>query len=201
MRINISIDGVLRNTIQKIEYHYNDYYLNSEVLEESELFQYKVESEIKNDSLLNYFAFQSSEEFDNFLFIEFPVEIFGHAGISYPNVFTELNKMIYDNKNHQFKVIGVDNFAKSKPATLFFLSKNGFLGSLIEFINADSIENEWKSCDIWITDSEKIIKLCPKDKFAIKFNTKYNQYFKHNLEIDKLSDVYNTSDEIKLLNI
>jgi len=190
MRVNVSIDGVLRNTIQKIEYHYFDYYMDSEIEDSDENdFEYKVEDEIKNDNLLNYFKFQSGEELDNFLFTEFPIEIFGHAGLSYPNVFTELNKLIFDNKKHRFRVVGVDNFAKSKPATLFFLSKNGFLGNSIEFINSKTLEQEWKKCNIWITDDEKIIKSCPEKKFAIKLNTKYNDHFSHNLEINKLSEI------------
>ena len=39
MEIYISIDGVLRNTIQKFDYHYNDAYLDSE-LEEGNTFEY-----------------------------------------------------------------------------------------------------------------------------------------------------------------
>ena len=35
MEIFISIDGVLRNTIQKLEYHYKDYYYNSTPISES----------------------------------------------------------------------------------------------------------------------------------------------------------------------
>ena len=69
MEIYISIDGVLRNIIQKFDYHYQDYFIDSEIEEgdERESFEYGKESVIQNDNLLNYYKFQSKEEYDNFL--------------------------------------------------------------------------------------------------------------------------------------
>lgn len=188
MEIFVSIDGVLRNTIQKFDYHYKDAYLNSE-FESDNNFVYDVVDEIRNDNLLLSHKFQSVEEFEYFLFIEYPIEIFGHAGISYPNVITELNKIIYENQELNFTVIGFNELGKSKPATLFFLSKNGFLGNNITFIKNNDIEKMWKKCDVWITDNQQIINACPKEKISYKFKTDYNSYFTHEKEITKLSEI------------
>jgi hypothetical protein len=135
MEIFISIDGVIRNTIQKFDYHYNDAYLADDVKLESN-FEYGVIEPIQNDNLLNSYKFESKEESDYFLFIEYPIEIFGHAGLSYSTTFSDLHKIIYENPNHNFTLIGLDELGKAKPATLFFLSKNGFLGNNIKFINS-----------------------------------------------------------------
>ena len=89
MEIYISIDGVIRNTIQKFDYHYNDAYLTSE-FENEEKFEYGVIEPIQNDNLLNHYNFQSQEEFEFFTFMEYPIEIFGHAGLSYSTTFTDL---------------------------------------------------------------------------------------------------------------
>ena len=136
MEIFISIDGVIRNTIQKFDYHYNDAYLADDVKLESN-FEYGVIEPIQNDNLLNSYKFESKEESDYFLFIEYPIEIFGHAGLSYSTTFSDLHKIIYENSNHNFTLIGLDELGKAKPATLFFLSKNGFLGNNIQFIKSD----------------------------------------------------------------
>jgi hypothetical protein len=191
MEIFISIDGVLRNTIQKFEYHYNEFFLNSDVesTEVEDNFEYKINPPIKNDNLFNYFTFHSQEEFENFLFIEFPIEIFGHAGLSYSTTFTDLNKLIYDNKDINFTLVGMDELGKAKPATLFFLSKNGFLGSNIKFINSKNLNKEWGKCDLWITDDERVLTSCPKQKTVIKFNTVYNQHFTNIKEINKLTEI------------
>jgi hypothetical protein len=188
MEIYISIDGVLRNTIQKFDYHYQDAYLNSDI-EGEESFGYNIEGNIQNDNLLNHYKFQSQEEFEYFMFIEYPIEIFGHAGLSYSTTFSELHKIIFDNKDHNFTLIGLDELGKAKPATLFFLSKNGFLGSNIKFSRAENITTLWEQCDMWITDNKKIIDACPENKIAYKFNTTYNQYFTNNKEITKLSEI------------
>ena len=190
MEIFISIDGVLRNTIQKFDYHYNEAYLADDLtFEEENTFEYGVTEPIQNDNLLNSYKFQSTEEFEHFLFIEYPIEIFGHAGLSYSTTFTELHKLMYENQQHSYTLIGLDELGKAKPGTLFFLSKNGYLGNHIRFIKTSDINKLWDSCDIWITDNKNIIDSCPKNKTAIKFNTTYNQYFTYKTEISKLSEI------------
>lgn len=186
-RIFINIDGVLRNLIQKFDFHYKDNFIQTES-EDNEDFIYEVESKINNDNLLNYYKFQSKEQYENFRYIDFPLEIYGHANVSYLNVFNDLNNLIYENKKFKITLIGIDELGKSKSATLFFLSKNGSLANNIEFIKSKEIKKKWKQCDVWITDSEEVIKLCPNNKKAIKFSTEYNQYFDYENNITKLNE-------------
>ena len=188
MEIFISIDGVIRNTIQKFDYHYNDAYLDSE-LEEGNTFVYNIEGDVQNDNLLNYYKFQSKEEFEYFTFIEYPIEIFGHAGLSYSTTFTDLHKVMFDNPQHTYTLIGLDELGKAKPGTLFFLSKNGFLGNNIKFISTNDIEKNWGLCDVWVTDNKTILDAKKENKVGIKFNTTYNQYFTNQLEISKLTEI------------
>jgi len=188
MEIYISIDGVLRNTIQKFDYHYKDAYLNSEFENETN-FEYKINEPIENNNLANSYAFQSIEEYEFFLFVEYPIEIFGHAGLSYSTTFTELNKLIYDNQKYNFTLVGLNEMGKAKPATLFFLSKNGFLGNNIKFIKTIDIIDTWNKCDYWVTDSKDVIDLKPIGKNVIKFNTDYNKLFTSEKEISKLSEI------------
>lgn len=188
MEIFISIDGVIRNTIQKFDYHYNEAYL-SDGFENTTGFEYGVIEPVYNDNLSQYYKFQSNEEFNYFLYIEYPIEIFGHAGLSYSTTFTELNKLIYDNPQHNFTLVGLNELGKSRPATLFFLSKNGFLGNNIKFIKSENISEVWDICDYWITDSKEIIDMKPQNKTAIKFSTKYNKFFTYEKEITKLNEI------------
>lgn len=207
MEVYISINGVLRNLIEKFEYHYETNFLDSDVeqrevgqdideltdgsdkvtIKDVEPFEYKITKPVNNDNLLNYYAFQSKEEYNNFLFVDYPLEIFGHAGISYMAVMSDLNTIIYENPDINFTVIGLDEFGKAKSSTLFFLSKYSYLGNNIKFIDSKDIKKEWKKCDFWITDNKTIIDNCPKNKQAVKFITEFNQYFTHNLEIKKLT--------------
>lgn len=188
MEIFISIDGVIRNTIQKFDYHYKNEYIDAE-FEEENTFEYGISDKVLNDSLFNYYKFQDKNEFDFFLYMEYPIEIFGHAGLSYPTTFTDLHKIIHENPEHTFTLIGLDELGKARPATLFFLSKNGFLGDNIKFIKTPQIQETWDKCDVWITDNKSIIDLCPEGKDSIKFNTPYNEYFTNKKEITKLTEI------------
>ncbi len=188
MEIFISIDGVLRNTIQKLDYHYTDAYIDSDI-DGEEKFEYGITEPIENDNILNSYKFQSQEEYEYFRYLEYPIEIYGHAGLSYSTTFTDLHKMLYDNQEHNFTLIGLDELGKAKPATLFFLSKNGYLGNNIKFGKSDNIQELWSKCDVWITDSKIVLDNCPEDKTAIKFNTKYNGHFTYKKEISKLTEI------------
>ena len=190
MEIYISINGVLRNLIQKVDYHYNYHFLETDPdLPEGTIpFEYQIKFPIQNDKLLDSFIFQSQEEYEYFLFIEYPLEIFGYAGVSYPTAISDLNKLMFYNKNINFTVIGLDEQSKARSSTLFFLSKNTFFGNNIKFISSNDIEKEWEKCNLWITDNKEIIDKCPKDKTVIKFNTEYNNHFTNNIEITKIDE-------------
>ena len=188
MEVYISINGALRNLIQKFEYHYNNNFIDvDETVEEGTVpFDYKITYPLRNDNLLSCFNFQSKEEFNNFLFVDYPLEIFGHSTLSYPSVVTDLNKLIYENQDINFTIVGIDEYGKAKSSTLFFLSKYSYLGNNIKFIKSNDIDTEWKKCDLWITDNYNIIEQCPNNKTAVKFNTDYNYYFTYKNETNKI---------------
>jgi hypothetical protein len=192
MEIFVSIDGVLRNTIQKFDYHYKDYFLNTES-DEEEKFEYGVNgTPISIENLLSTYNFQSIDEFNKFLYFDFPIEIYGHAGLSYSHAATELNSFIFENKDVKVTLVGLSEKGKAKPATLFFLSKNGIMADNVIFSSPNDIKKLWKKCDVWITDDINVVSQCPFHKKVIKFNTFYNNNFTNKLQINKLSEIDKT---------
>jgi hypothetical protein len=189
MEIFVSIDGVLRNTVQKFDYHYKDYFLNTESTEE-ETFEYSVKTKpVSFQKIINSYSFQSIDEFNKFLYFDFPIEIFGHGGLSYNQAATDLNKLIVEHPDCRFTLVGLNEKGKAKSASLFFISKNGIMMDQIIFSNNSQIDNLWKKCDVWITEDFDVIYKCPKNKKVIKFNTYYNNHYKIQLEISKLSEI------------
>lgn len=193
MKIYLNINGVLRNFIQKFEYFYNKEYIDKDPEdEENDTFEYGIDYPIDNDNIIKSFKFNSKEEFELFTFIEYPLELFGHCGLSYSTAISDLNNFIFDHSDHEITLIGVDELGKSIPATLFFLSKSGSLIKNIKFINSKDIVEEWSNCDIWVTDSEYIINTCPEDKKVVIFETQYNKEkyeTKHN-KINNIKELY-----------
>lgn len=196
MEIFINIDGVLRNLIQKFRYHYTEEFMyddlhpnESEESENNIPFEYEISYPIENNNLLKSFRFHDVSEYENFKFIELPLEIYGHAGLSYPRVITDFNNLIYEQNTHNFTVIGLDEFGKAKPSTLFFLSKNGFLGNNIRFITTDEIKETWKKCDLWITDNIDVVNLKPRNKKCLFFETEYNKTIKTRKKLNKITSL------------
>lgn len=199
MKIYISIDGVLRNFVNRFHYHYENAYIN--VDEESEdSFEYKVIEPITNYDLSDHFTFQSKEQKNNFQYVDYPMELYGHSPVSYLNVYNEFNKLIYDYNDHEITIIGMDEFLKARPATLFFLSRSGFMPNNIKFIRSENISNAWNEIDVWISDSKHILDLKPENKEFILFETPYNQFFTYDKKIDKLSALTIENGKIKINN-
>ena len=68
MEILINIDGVLRNTIAKFDYHYKDHYLDSDpedLPEDEKGYKYDIIEPIRNNHLMESYKFQSKDEFEN----------------------------------------------------------------------------------------------------------------------------------------
>lgn len=195
MNIYISIDGVLRNFINRFHYHYENAYIDVDVESSEDKFEYKVIEPITNLDLSQHFIFQSKEQREFFQYIEYPMELYGHSPVSYINVYNEFNKFVYDYKDHNITIIGLDEFAKARPATLFFLSRSGFMPNNIKFITSENITKEWENTDVWISDSSHILELKPEGKEFIQFRTPY-QNFTYEKIINKLSDITITDSNI-----
>lgn len=189
MNIYISIDGVLRNFINRFHYHYENAYIDVDVDASEDKFEYRVVEPITNLDLSDHFIFQSKEQREYFQYIEYPMELYGHSPVSYVNVYNELNKLVYDYKDHTITLVGMDELGKSRPATLFFLSRSGFMVNNIKFILSKNLKKEWKKVDVWISDSKMVLDSKPKNKEFILFETPYNQFFTYEKKINKLSNI------------
>ena len=188
MEIFVNIDGVLRNTLQKFDYHYKDYFLNTDA-DSQETFEYGINGQATIENILDTYKFQSEDEYLKFLYFDFPIEIFGHAGLSYNHASTDFNTMVFENKDTNFTLVGLNEKGKAKPSTLFFLSRNGVVCDNIKFSTIENIDELWSKCDVWITDDKRIVDKCPENNTVIKFNTFYNNHFTNKIEISKLSEI------------
>ena len=94
----------------------------------------------------------------DFLYVDHTMEIFAHSPSAEMSTFVDFNEFYLENRDNHDILLVSDEIGKSKPATLFFLSKNGFMGNNIKFTMSSEIGDLWKKCDLWISD-EKRIKL------------------------------------------
>ena len=94
-------------------------------------------------------------------------------------------------------IIVSDEMGKSKPATLFFLSKFGCLIEQIKFFNSVTENNILNDLDILLTANPTLLlKKYDKTK-VIKFDTQYNKEIKSDYTISSLSEFESKLNEIK----
>lgn len=188
-KVFISVSGVLRDTIAKISSEYRKYYIETELEEGSEeSFEYNMVLPVDTCDLMNHYMFQSEDEFKNFLFIEFAMEIFGHSAPVYSGVFRDLSDLLKDHKELEITIVS-DELGKGKPATLFFLSKNSCYVNDYSFYKKQNLPEKWEECDIWITSDCEVINTKPDGKTVIKVLTDYNKELESDYTIEKLNEV------------
>jgi hypothetical protein len=175
MRIGIELNGVLRDTLKKIQEVYQKWNIDNPFLEEDENeYKYEVLSDLNSLDISKHLKFKDKDDLYNFLYKEYTMEIFGHAGSSEMSSMMDLNDFYMDFRDeHEIWIIS-DEIGKSKPASLFFISKFGCLVENIKFYSESTINSMWNSIDILLTANPTLLLNHPSDKIIIKYETIYN---------------------------
>jgi hypothetical protein len=207
MRVAIDVNGVLRDTIGKFKQLYekhlvdgyqseftNPTYIidlsgNTEVELLPEPFEYKILSPVSSLDLQSHFAFQSKEEYYSFMYEEYCMELFGHTPSTEMTTFIDLNEIYIKYRDNVDFVIISDEIGKSKPATLFFLSKFGCELEKVIFYSNYTQNKIWNEFDVLLTANPNLLLNHPNEKTLIKFETDYNKGIEKSNTISKLKDL------------
>ena len=194
MKIGIEINGVLRDTLKKIQQEYEKWYLNEnwkemEFIEDEKDIIRKVISDVTSLDLKKHLEFKNEDEIYDFLYKEHTMEIFGHASSIEYNGMNDLNDFYVDMRDNHEIIIVSDEIGKSKPASLFFLSKFGCLVETVKFYSESTINSLWDSVDILLTANPKLLLNHPNNKIVIKYDTVYNLDIKSENSISTLKDL------------
>ena len=220
-KIGIEINGVLRDTISKFtelyEKHLVDSHLNEsadktyeiefsgdtdEVIEFNENievnnFEYKVLSPVTSLDLGSHFSFPSKDELYSFMYEEYTMELFGHSPSTEMLSFNILNDIYYNLRDTYDLMIVSDEIGRSKPSSLFFLSKFGCLVEKVFFYSEITKNDMLDEVDILLTANPDLLLNKPDNKIIIKFITDYNKNIKSEYEISSLSDLELTIKKIE----
>lgn len=214
MRIGIELNGVLRDTIGKFEQVYEKYMINnhqefftdktynidelgnSEVNETPTPFEYKVISDVTTLNLMNHFTFQSQEELYDFMYNDYTMEIFGHAGSVETLGMNDLNDFYLNTRDKHDTIIVSDEIGRSKPASLFFLSKFGCLVENVKFYNEITLNSMWDSIDVLLTANPNLLLNHPEDKVVVKFISNYNKDIKTKHAISSIKELKTKIEEL-----
>ena len=199
MRIGIEMNGVLRDTLLKFRQLYEKFYVDPQldITEDQEkTFEYKVVEPIDSLNLMNHFLFPTQEEFYSFMYEEHPMEIFGHSPSVEMSTMNDLNDFYYKFRDNHDILIVSDEIGKSKPASLFFLSKFGCLMEKVKFYSETTLNSMWDEVDVLLTANPDLLLKQPDGKKVIKFETEYNKHIDSELTITTLKELKNKLEEI-----
>jgi len=193
MKITISLNEVLRDTLSQIDYTYSKYISG----EESTISK----DDVTSFNLEDHFKFDSKKDLNRFLYDEASLEIFGHADQMYDNLMTKFNMFLVDideEEEHTIELVSRE-FLKSIPSTLFFLSKLGCRATNIRFVKQN--EDEWGDTDILITANPIALINKPSDKISVKIKAPYNEDVNADYELDSIVDfIMDMSLREKIIN-
>ena len=190
MKIAIEINGVLRDTVKKIEQVYEKFYVEN-ILNEKRDFEYEILSPIISLRLQDHLKFRDNDELYDFLYTEHCMEIFGHASSTEYSTFIDLNDFYVDMRDNHDIILISDEIGKSKPATLFFLSKFGCQIEKIVFYSQFTLQTVWNEIDLLLTANPDLLLNHPTDKKIIKYNTNYNTNITDLPNIDNIKELKN----------
>ena len=188
MRIGIEINNVLRNTLGKIEQTYTRWYVDNTFNDELD-FEYEVISPLTTLDIKEHLKFKDNDHLYDFLYKEHTMEIFGHAGSVDLSTMHDLNDFYNEMREEHDIIIVSDEIGRSKPASLFFLSKFGCLVETIKFYSEPTKSQMWDSIDILLTANPELLLNKPENKIIIKYKTSYNSHVNVNYEIESLKEL------------
>lgn len=208
MVIGVTINNIIRNHLSQLSMAYESLTgdesiepINPFDLEPSfpskkstELIQeFNVDADVSDQLVVN----EVNEEFNvyEFMYHEASFEIFGRADETIDGIVRKLKQ--YEKKLGAKIVLINKESPRSKCATLFFLSKNGFDFDRVLFPKND--KNYWDEVDVLITDNPKILKKKPKNKYSIKVKNEFNVDIKSDFTIIDLNDIKNLKTIIKTI--
>lgn len=197
MKFAFDTDEVLRDHVGKLNAIYEKFFIEDYVYEEDEdEFEYKIIEPITSHDFSKHFLFPNEEQFINFMYLDFPMNICGHAPSVSANTFNVLSDIQKNTIKKKDKINVICNaVAKQRPASLFFFSKYGLEVNEILFYNKKSLKNMWTRHDVIVTANPDLLKIKPKNKISIKVNTTYNTEIESDYSIDSIegfTSLYNS---------
>ena len=145
----------------------------------------------------DHFTFKNEDELFSFIYEEYAMELFGHAPSTEMTTFNILNDFYHENRDNNELLIVSNEIGKSKPSTLFFLSKFGCLLEKVVFFSEITKDDMWKQVDILLTANPSLLLEKHDDKIVIKFETTYNKHIDSEYTILSLSELSQIINKIK----
>lgn len=184
MKIGIELNYVIRDiNTQILKYYKKD--INKEFDDKN------VNKNISN--FIDRLKFDSKKAKSDFMYIDYPYEIFGCAKTMGRNLSVLLNNFIasfadIDDEDYELAMFSLKEKGLSIQSSYYFLSKIGSRVREVHF--PKKAEEMWDVCDVIITTNKHIVKSKPEGKKVILIRMDDNSVLEENCDY-----VYNSLSE------
>ncbi len=196
MRIGIDINDIIRNySLQFAKYYQKDIGSKKKI----DL------NKITDINKYSGFKFENKEDYYDFLYERYVLEIFGYAYKNETMRCGRFNEFLLDMEDIkdregnkiEFVLLSSKEYSKSIGATYFFLSRVDVRIPRVVLCQKDS--EMWEHCDVLLTCKPDAIKSKPNNKVAVKFRQPYNRGVSGNINYADLDSFL--TDENNISNI
>lgn len=189
--IGIELNHVVRNINKQIVKYYAKAYDPDADIDDIDDSQ---------DVFKTYAKFKSNYDKNNFIYIDYPYEIFGCANTMELKLSTKITNWLSEITNIEDEDIRIVFYSLNEEAltiqsTFFFLSKIGTRVRKVFF--PKGINEVWEECDVVITARDEFFeKELPEGKKIVLINRPFNEEYKEKafLNYDNLSSVIEDND-------
>ena len=184
IKIGIELNGVIRNVNKQILKYYQKDVDPSIDLDEID----------EKDDVFKYAKFDSNKSKNEFIYIDYPYEIFGCAKTIDKDLPVEINNWMVEMTNREDEEFMIVYYSLNEEyltiqSSYFFLSKIGT--RVREVFFPRDINEIWNRCDVVITANDDVLKAKPSDKKSVKIINTVNKDsdVKGDFEYDSMSSV------------
>ena len=191
LTIGVELNHVVRNiNKQIIKYYAKEFSPETDIDEIDD----------KEDVFKTFAKFNSNYEKNNFIFIDYPYEIFGCASTMEKKLAVKITNWLADISNIEDEDIRIVFYSLNEgelsiQSTYFFLSNIGTRVSKVFF--PKNIDEVWDECDVVITARDEFFeKEIPEGKKVVLINRPFNEKVKDKsfLNYDNLSEIITDKD-------
>ena len=191
LTIGVELNHVVRNiNKQIIKYYAKEFSPETDIDEIND----------KEDVFKTFAKFNSNYEKNNFIFIDYPYEIFGCASTMEKKLAVKITNWLTDISNIEDEDIRIVFYSLNEgeltiQSTYFFLSKIG--ARVRKVIFPKNIDEVWDECDVVITARDEFFeKEIPEGKKVVLINRPFNKEAKDKafLNYDNLSEIITDED-------
>ncbi len=183
MKICFTLDDVIRAKTRQ----FGKILAKSRGLEEDAY----ADTEISTNNLGQVFGFENSKEYQEFLYKDYPFEVFAEAPVMERMLDKRFNLWTLDIENKEgcedieFMLANPFEFNASIGYTCFFLSQ--IATRIRDFYFPKNSSDIWNRCDVLVTADPKLLAEKPEGKKSVKIEAPYNKDSEADLTYESLS--------------